>query len=93
MRNASVRGYGCLMALAGIVAAVLFGGWRMAVTAGLVMLGGTMLVAVVTVRPGAYPVPTAWMLDPAYHREVRHKRISMAVVGAALIGAGVRACP
>ena len=93
MRNASARGYGCLVVITGIAAATLFGGWRMALAAGLVWLGGTMLVAAVTVRPGAYPVPTASMLDPAYHREVRYKRISMAVGGVALLATAVVACP
>jgi len=44
-------------------------------------------LAVVVVRPGPYPVPTEWLLHPDYHRNVRQKRIVMAVVGLALIPA------
>ena len=60
---------------------------------GLVMLGGTALLAVVTVSPQQPGVPETWLRDPAYHREVRRKRLLMAVVGLAVIGAGVAACP
>ncbi len=89
----SARGYGCLAVLVGIPLVALFGGWRLALSVGLVWLGGTMLIATVVVRPGPYPVPESFLRNPEYHREVRLKRISMTVVGVALIGSGVVACP
>ena len=80
--------------LVGIPLIALFGGWRLALTASLVWLGGTMLIAAMVVRPGrSYPLPESFLSDPEYHREVRLKRISAAVVGIVLIGAGVVACP
>ena len=61
MNAAPVRGYGCLAVHVGIAVAALFGGWRLALTVGLVWLGGTMLIATIVVRPG--PEIPHWMGD------------------------------
>ncbi len=59
--DSSARGYGCLVSLAVIAAVATFGGWRIAFAAGLVMLGGTALLAVVTVHSGQHAVPATWL--------------------------------
>jgi len=44
MNDAAGRGYGCFAVGVAITLAAVFGGWRLALTVGLVWLGGTMLL-------------------------------------------------
>ena len=77
------RALGLPALLASIVVAAFLGGWRLALTVGLVPLGIQCLMGVVQV----------WLAGVSDWEVPVERKVTFAVVGVALICAGVAACP
>lgn len=80
---AAHRALGLPVLLLAVVVAAFIGGWRLALTVGLVPLGIRCLAAVVLVWRAGVP---DWRIPI-------ERRVSFAFVGVVLIYAGVAACP